>query len=680
MPLHTHRRPPVRAAHRSSIEPLEVRRLLTGTAAAQLALLSTTGTPSAPVYNYDITLTNTGSTPISTFWFGWAPGEDFLPSRPSATSDPTGWADALTGAGNSTDGTAIEWTTHTAALRGGGSLSGFDFSTADSPAVLAGTSPAHVGTPATTSFVYAGAPLSDAGFMFVAAVPTTPTPTPTPTATPVATTTTLAASAASVTAGTSVTFTATVAPTTPTVPTGSVTFLDNGASIGTGTVGADGTATLATTTLPVGSDVVTASYGGDATDAPSTSAAVTETVTAATPSPAESASAQVSLVSLSGTPAAPVYNYDITLTDTGTTPIGTFWFAWTPGQNFLPTVPTAESSPTGWGNDAGTSSTPDLTGPEGSPDGTAVRWVAQSAGALLAPGQSLGGFDFSSTDAPAALAGLSPTHPTVPVGTSFVYSGAPFSDAGAEFTAAVTAPAVLPHLEPSLDASKLPTQVVAGAAVNIAVPVTVTNFAKTAATGRSTVTLFAAPDGRLDGTQTSLVAVSRSLAVRADGSATVSLRLRKIPASLSNAGYTLIATVTDANGATLASTAAATLAVAPATVALAATVAPQSTAPTNAGRTATLTVTVANDGNVSSSGPLAVTLGLSLDGATVAVPLGTTRHGVTLKPGGKPVVLHLRVRIPAAAAAGTDRPLVSVVQGNASVTAVGTTPVTVDVA
>ncbi len=64
------------------------------------------------------------------------------------------------------------------------------------------------------------------------------------------------------TSGQSVTFTATVIPGTGSGETGTVTFYDNGTSIGTGGV-SGGTATLATTTLPVGTDPITATYGGD---------------------------------------------------------------------------------------------------------------------------------------------------------------------------------------------------------------------------------------------------------------------------------------------------------------------------------------------------------------------------------------------------------------------------------
>src|SRR5206468_5637695 len=84
---------PVRRAARSCIEALESRTLLSvGLAAtAQLKLLSTTGTTQSPVYHYDITVTDTGSTNVGTFWFGWIPGFNFLPATPSAASSPSGW-------------------------------------------------------------------------------------------------------------------------------------------------------------------------------------------------------------------------------------------------------------------------------------------------------------------------------------------------------------------------------------------------------------------------------------------------------------------------------------------------------------------------------------------------------------------------------------------------------------
>ena len=103
---------------------------------------------------------------------------------------------------------------------------------------------------------------------------------------PASSTTTLKASATSITAGASVTFTATVAGGTGSsaTPTGTVTFLDGATKLGTGTLTASGAATYATSALATGSHSITAQYGGDTNFAGSTSSAVTITVTAVAPS------------------------------------------------------------------------------------------------------------------------------------------------------------------------------------------------------------------------------------------------------------------------------------------------------------------------------------------------------------------------------------------------------------
>ena len=98
---------------------------------------------------------------------------------------------------------------------------------------------------------------------------------------PAATTTTLTASAATIAAGSSVTFTAQVTPTGSGTPTGTVTFLNGTTSLGTGTLNAGGQATYSTSSLAAGSYSVTATYGGDTTFAASTSSAVALTVTGA---------------------------------------------------------------------------------------------------------------------------------------------------------------------------------------------------------------------------------------------------------------------------------------------------------------------------------------------------------------------------------------------------------------
>jgi hypothetical protein len=119
-----------------------------------------------------------------------------------------------------------------------------------------------------------------------------------------------------------------------------------------------------------------------------------------------------------------VYDYTISLANTGTNNLETFWFSWVPGEDFMPVSPTNIVSPTNW--------TAKITG-GGATDGFAIQWVTSGASAApLAPGSTLN-FSFDSTMTPAVLSGDSPDFPTTPTGTSFVYSGAPFSDSGFEF-------------------------------------------------------------------------------------------------------------------------------------------------------------------------------------------------------------------------------------------------------
>lgn len=120
------------------------------------------------------------------------------------------------------------------------------------------------------------------------------------------------------------------------------------------------------------------------------------------------------------------FHYDLVLDNTGTTTIGTFWFAWVPGANFMPVAPTNISSPALW----------NATVTHGAPtDGFAIQWVTISTGANLAAGQALSGFSFNSSATSAQMAGFASNHPTIPVETTFIYSGAPFSDAGFQFVA-----------------------------------------------------------------------------------------------------------------------------------------------------------------------------------------------------------------------------------------------------
>ena len=58
------------------------------------------------VFQYDLTLNNTGTTTIGTFWFSWIPGAGFMGVSPTNVMSPAGWTDTLTNTGAS-----IQWLT-----------------------------------------------------------------------------------------------------------------------------------------------------------------------------------------------------------------------------------------------------------------------------------------------------------------------------------------------------------------------------------------------------------------------------------------------------------------------------------------------------------------------------------------------------------------------------------------
>jgi hypothetical protein len=127
---------------------------------------------------------------------------------------------------------------------------------------------------------------------------------------------------------------------------------------------------------------------------------------------------------ITSTPVGTDFDYSITLTNSSaTSTIGTFWFAWVPGKDFLPTDPFNITTPADW---------TDVVTHGGATDGFAMQFVA-APGALLAPGSSLSGFGFESSDSPSVLAGNSPFYTTFPSLTSFVYAAAPFGDPGQQF-------------------------------------------------------------------------------------------------------------------------------------------------------------------------------------------------------------------------------------------------------
>jgi hypothetical protein len=119
-------------------------------------------------WRYSLTLNNTGSTNVSTLWFGWVvypPIYDLLPNLPTNVSAPAGW----TGTGLNDSfygGYSVEWTTTSSPLPAHSSLSGFSFDSPDAPTVMLQNSPVFGLFRTDTSWAYIGASQGDPGFQF----------------------------------------------------------------------------------------------------------------------------------------------------------------------------------------------------------------------------------------------------------------------------------------------------------------------------------------------------------------------------------------------------------------------------------------------------------------------------------------------------------------------------------
>ena len=135
--------------------------------------------------------------------------------------------------------------------------------------------------------------------------------------------------------------------------------------------------------------------------------------TALLTAPAALAQGQLPGGTISGAGVGP-YTYSLTFSDAAGagSPIGSVWYAWVPGEFYLPSTPTSASAPSGW---------------TATVFGNSIQYVASSAANDIQPGSSLSGFGYTAAFSPAALAS------TAHSGTSVAYSGGLFSDGGSTF-------------------------------------------------------------------------------------------------------------------------------------------------------------------------------------------------------------------------------------------------------
>jgi hypothetical protein len=121
-----------------------------------------------------------------------------------------------------------------------------------------------------------------------------------------------------------------------------------------------------------------------------------------------------------GSSGAGPYTYALTFSDAvgATSPVGSVWYAWVPGQFYLPGTPTSASAPAGWTATIFANS---------------IQFIANSGAFDILAGQSLSGFSYQATFTPAQLAAAANS------GVSDAYHAGLFSDGGQIFTVQILA-------------------------------------------------------------------------------------------------------------------------------------------------------------------------------------------------------------------------------------------------
>ncbi len=109
---------------------------------AQSATATISAVATGSMFNYTITLRNTGSMALNSFWYGWTTGGNNLPSDPSGAGNSLGWA-------NNLSGNSIKWVNVSGTGLAPGASSTFTFVSSASPSAMtappAGESVAYVG-------------------------------------------------------------------------------------------------------------------------------------------------------------------------------------------------------------------------------------------------------------------------------------------------------------------------------------------------------------------------------------------------------------------------------------------------------------------------------------------------------------------------------------------------------
>jgi Bacterial Ig-like domain (group 3) len=458
------------------------------------------------------------------------------------------------------------------------------------------------------------------------------------------TNTTLVATSATANIGAIATFTATVSPSTPggAVPTGTVSFFQGSTDIGDIPLDGTGVAKFGTTSLPAGQNSIIAEYAGDNTYASSNSAPLTETIN----DRPTGAANLVPTITGAKLPSAGVVGGKI--------------------KASVPVVVTNQ----GTAAVKGKITINVFVSTSASLDSTATMLFTLTRNASISAGKSAT-FPVSITSIPKTLAN----------GTYDVLVQVLDTAGFGNFTASAGAMQLSTpfiSLSDSFTALNLPGSVTGGTKTTAAATLELDNFGNVTAVGPATIELFTSTDLNLDSADAKITTMKVNLNIGSDRLQRVRIPLKLIP-NVASGAYFVLAQVTDPDKNVTQAATLGTVQITQSFVSLSATVGSVSSSSIKIGSTGTIAVSITNNGNAVSNGPMTIVLGLTSNGFSQTATLVTLTQKVNVKIGGT-VVLHLKFKVPTTATAGTYLPTATITDAaqNSTGLIVGSTQLTLD--
>lgn len=260
---------------------------------------------------------------------------------------------------------------------------------------------------------------------------------------------------------------------------------------------------------------------------------------------------------------------------------------------------------------------------------------------------------------------------SIPTASDSPASPPPPSTSGSSQSAAPSS-----TLVPTLGHVDLKLAAIAGARLDVNVPVTITNSG-TNLEEKVTVDLYAEIGTTLDGSQVLLSSKTRHISLKANQRTSFAFAINSLPASLQGGTYNLIAEVIDPSGNSNTIATSQTVQVSARLTEPVVSIAAVSPAALAPGRVGSISVTVTNNGNVASTAGQ-ILLGPSADGLTPlpGVTLDSVSAGLAI-PAGKSRTYHLRFKVPSSVAAGTYLPTATVSLDGLWTTTIGDTSFTI---